>query len=440
MDRTIEKAGMDRTIEKRGWTTRRWVLVGVGALAVILIGWQLASRTSTSRLSVDPTRLTTTKVRHGEFLEYYPFDSTVEPATSVYLDVESGGRVEQVFVEGGQHVNKGDLIVRFSNASLQQTTIETETRVLENLDQERTTQFNRSESVLLLKETLLELDHQILDSSNKLQRYDALMKIGDKDVIPITKEEYETKRNELAYLKAKRALMAERIHEEDTLSEQQVAQAKVSIDKLNQSLDLLGRIVQSLEVRAPITGYLSGIDVKVGQSIAAGQRIGQVDLLDKFKLRAKIDQFYISKVEIGTPGHVDLDGRNWDVKVEKIYPEVKDNAFQADVVFTGDVPNSLKRGQTLTVELTFGSPSQSLIVSKGGFYQQTSGRWVYLVAKDGRSAHKMDVRLGRQNPREVEVLEGLREGDRIITSSYDTFNGVDELEFTDSINSERDKS
>jgi HlyD family secretion protein len=429
---------MDRTIEKKAWSIRRWAALAAAVFAVVVVGWQLASRASTTRLSVDPGRMTTARVRQGEFLEYYPFDSTVVPATSVYLDVQSGGRVEEIFADGGQHVNKGDLIVRFSNTSLQQTTIETETRVLENLDQERNTQFNRAESGLLLRETLLELDHQILDATNKMQRYDAMLKSGD--VIPISKEDYETKRNELAYLKGKRALMAERIRQEDTLSEQQVAQAQKSIERLNQSLDLLGRIVQSLEVRAPISGYLSTIDAEVGQNVTAGQRIGQIDLLDKFKLRAKIDQFYISRVAVGTPGHVDLDGHNWGVRVQKIYPEVKDSAFQADVVFAGDAPSSLKRGQTLTVELTFGSPSQSLMVSKGGFYQQTSGRWVYLISKDGRRAHKTEVRLGRQNPREVEVIDGLRAGDRIITSSYDTFNGVDELKFTDNINPERDKT
>jgi HlyD family secretion protein len=143
---------------------------------------------------------------------------------------------------------------------------------------------------------------------------------------------------------------------------------------------------------------------------------------------------------VGTTGRVNLDDRNWDVKVTKVYPEVKDSAFEADVVFTDAAPASLKRGQTLTVELTFGSPTQTLTVSKGGFFQQTSGRWVYLVSADGRSAHRVDVRLGRQNPRQVEVLEGLREGDRIITSGYDTFNGVDHLNFDEPVKASRDRT
>ena len=186
-----------------------------------------------------------------------------------------------------------------------------------------------------------------------------------------------------------------------------MAQAKKSIARLNENMELLNRIVQSLEVRAPISGYLSTIDAQVGQNINRGQRIGQIDLLDKFKIRARIDQLYISRVVVDTPGHVTLDGKSWDVKVQKVYPEVKNSLFEADIVFTDAVPESLKRGQTVTVELSFGAPSQTLIVSKGGFYQQTGGRWVYLISKDGKTAHRADVKLGRQNPRQVEVLEGL---------------------------------
>jgi HlyD family secretion protein len=422
---------MDRTIEKKkGWPAQRLIVFAAVALVAIVVIWQLLSRTSGTRLSVDSGRLTTGVVQRGEFLEYYPFDGTVQPATSVYLDIEEGGRVDEIFVEGGAHVEKGDLILRFSNASLQQNTIDTETRLLENLDIQRNTEFNRAQSGLLLKETLLDLDHQIVDLEKKYKRYEELVKDGN---TALSAEAFETTRDQLKYMQDKRVLMAERIRQEDMLSAKQIAQAQKSIDKLNTSMELLGRIVKSLEVRAPISGYLSTIDAEVGQSIGRGQRIGQIDLLDKFKVRVGIDQYYISRVEVGTPGHVSLDGQTWTVKVQKIYPEVKNNAFSADVVFAEGVPESLKRGQTLTIELSFGSPSQSLTVAKGGFYQQTSGRWVYLVSQDGRTARRANVRLGRQNPRQVEVLEGLQAGDRIITSSYDAYNGVDELKFSEAL-------
>jgi len=233
--------------------------------------------------------------------------------------------------------------------------------------------------------------------------------------------------------------MQERMKQEEQLSDNRLKLARESISKLNESRDLLNRIVKSLDVRAPISGHLSTIDAQVGQNINRGQRIGQIDLLDKFKIRARIDQFYISRVQVGTPGHVNLDGRNWDVEVQKVYPEVKQNTFEADVLFSGEVPPTLKRGQTVTVELSFGTPSQTLIVPKGGFYQQTAGRWVYLVSPDGKTAHRAEVKLGRQNPRQVEVLEGLREGDRIVTSGYDAYNNADELRFSESLASAKDK-
>jgi HlyD family secretion protein len=418
---------VDRSIEKKRGSPRRWVVIATLALVGLAVGWQVLSRAGSTRLKVDSSRLTTAVVQQGEFLEYYPFDGSVEPATSVFLDIEGGGRVDEIFVEGGQHVEKGDLILRFSNAQLQRTSIDTETQLLYNLDIQRNTQFNRAQSTLLLKETLLDLDRQIQELDKKFQRYAVLMKDGN---TAVSVELFETTRDQLTYLKNKRALLAERIRQEDEMSAQQLAQAKHSIERLNASMELLGKIVQSLDVRAPISGWLSTIDAQVGQNITAGKRIGQVDLLDRFKIRVKIDQYYISRVEIGTRGHVDVDGKIWDVAVQKIYPEVKQSAFEADVVFSGASPEGLKRGQTLTAELSFSAPSHSLTVAKGGFYQQTSGRWVYLVSKDGRSARRTNVRLGRQNPREVEVLEGLREGDRIITSGYDTYNGVDELKFT----------
>ena len=428
---------MDKIIEKRPVSLTRWIAIAGTALLVLLVVWQLMARTSSTRLSVDSDRITTAVVQQGEFLEYYPFDGTVQPATSVYLDVEEGGRVEQIVAEGGQHVDKGDLILKFSNATLQRTAIDTETQLLYNLEIQRNAQFERGQSTLLLKDTLLDLEHQIIDAENKSRRYDELKKDGN---VALSEEQFETQRNQLEYLKHKRDLLKERVRQEDLLSTQQLADANKSINRINTSLDLLGRIVKSLEVRAPISGFLSTIDAQVGQNVNAGQRIGQIDLLDKFKVRVKIDQYYISRVTIGTPGRVNVDGKVLDVKVQKVYPEVRDSAFEADVVFTDETPQTLKRGQTLTIELTFGTPTRTLIVSKGGFFQETSGRWVYLVSKDGSSAQRVPVRLGRQNPRDVEVLEGLKAGDRIITSSYEGYNSVEELRFNSTLKSERGKT
>lgn len=418
---------MDRAIETKRWTPSRVLLLGGVAVAVLALVYAVSQRSGGSRLRVDPTRMTTAAVEHGQFRDYYPFDGRVEPATTVYLDVEEGGRVEEIFVEGGHPIEKGELILRFSNATLQRTAIDTETQLLENLDILGNTQFNRAQSSLLLRDSLLDLDYRILELEKRYERYETLMQEPSSD---LSKEVFESTRDELRYLRAKRDLLEQRIAQEDELGRKQVQQANESIERLNVSLDLLTRIVQSLDVRAPISGFLSSIDAEIGQNINRGERIGQIDQLDSYKIRISIDQFYISRVEIGTPGRFDLNGQSYDVEVRRIYPEVVDDAFSADVDFVGRAPPALRRGQRLIVELSFSEPSPSLLVAKGGFYQTTAGRWVYLISEDRLSARRTPIRAGRQNPRHVEVLEGLRAGDWIVSSSYDTFNEADELRFT----------
>lgn len=418
---------MDRLLEQKRWTVRRLALPAVAIVFGAPLVYLLATHSNTGRLRVDPSRMTTAEVKRGEFREYYPFDGKVEPKVSVYLDVEEGGRVDKIFAEGGQHVDKGDLILRFSNADLQRTSIDTETRLLENLDTLRNTEFNRAQSSLILKDSLLDLNYKILDLQ---RRYDRYRTLAAQPQSAVSKETFDSMRDQLKYLKAKRDLLEQRIAEEDALGKKQVEQANDSIKRLSLSLKLLNGIVNGLDVRAPISGYLSSIDAKVGQNISRGKSIGQIDKLDAYKVRVSVDQFYISKVDVGTTGKVELDGKSYPVVVKKVYPEVVNDAFAVDVDFSAAVPPDLKRGQRLTVELSFSAPTESLMVAKGGFYQESGGKWVYLISPDRRSAVRTPIQAGRQNPRFVEVLQGLRPGDWIISSSYDTFNKVNELEFT----------
>jgi HlyD family secretion protein len=416
---------MDKPIKKKTWTAGRIVLIVCLLLAGTSLAYLFASRSGKSRLKVDPSRMTFSKVGIGEFREYYPFDGTVEPVTSVYLDVETGGRVDAIIAEGGKFVQKGDLILRFSNTSLQRSSIDSERGLLETLNIQRDTQFNRAQNKLLLKDQLVDLNYQILKLEDKYRRYGAL---GENSGV-LSEEELKIVKDELAYKRRKKELLEERIRQEDQLSQTQVEQADKSVARLNRSLDLLAKTVESLAVRAPISGYLSSIDAQIGQNIPAGKRIGQIDLLEKLKLRAGIDQYYIAKVQVGTKGKFSLEGKPYAVEVQKIYPEVKEDKFTVDMAFAGEIPEGIKRGQTLTVELDFSESGKSLVVTKGGFYNQTNGRWVYLISEDRLSASRTNIRTGRQNPRDIEVLEGLREGDWIITSGYDAFNEVDTLVF-----------
>jgi HlyD family secretion protein len=423
---------MDRPLEKKPWSASRLLLPAAGAAIVAALAYVVLDRAGGSTLRVDPTRITTARVENGQFREYYPFDGTVEPVTTVYLDIEEGGRVEEIFVEGGHHVQKDDLILRFSNATLQRNSIDTETRLVENLNSLRNTQLNLAQNALLLKDALLDLDYRILDLEKTHERFKRLIESAE-TATDLSRHDYERARDELDYAREKRELLRARIEQEEILSRQQLEQAEDSIERLTLSLDLLNRIVDSLEVRAPISGFLSSIDAQIGENINRGQRLGQVDILDAYKISVRVDQYYISRVEVGTMGRFTLDGESYPVVVQKIYPEVVNDAFSVDVTFAESVPWSLRRGQRLTVELSFGEPSQSLMVARGGFQQQSGGRWVYLISEDRRAAVRAPARFGRQNPRFVEVLEGLKEGDWIISSSYEAFNGVDALNFSEPI-------
>jgi HlyD family secretion protein len=416
---------LDKPIQKKFWTPGRIGWIVCLLVIIVSMAYLFASRSGKPRLKVDPSRMTFSKVGYGEFREYYPFDAKMEPVTSVYLDVESGGRVDQVIAEGGKFVKKGDLILRFSNAQLQRSSIDTERGLLETLDIQRTTQFNRAQNKLNLQELLVDLEYQILKLEDKYRRYG---KLGPDSGV-LSEEELKTVKDELDYKRSRKSLLQERIRQEDILSQTQLEQANRSVERLNRSLDLLAKTVESLEVRAPISGYLSSIEAEIGQNIPAGKRIGQIDLLDRLKLRARIDQYYLAKVTAGSKGKFLLEGNPYGVEVQKVYPEVKDDKFTVDMGFIGEAPPGIKRGQTVTVELDFSESGKSLVVSKGGFYNQTSGRWVYLVSADRLAATRVNIRTGKQNPHDVEVLEGLREGDWVITSGYDSFNEVDTLVF-----------
>jgi HlyD family secretion protein len=424
MDRPVT---MDRPLARQRFTPARISLLAGVALVIALAAWA-TSRSGSSTLRVEPGRLTAARVAQGEFRDYYPVDGRIEPATTVYLDMQEGGRVEEVFVKGGHAIAKGDLIMRLSNANLQRSAIETETRLIENLDLLRNTELTRTQSSLELKGALVDLDHSIIEIENKYQRYQRLGPQG-----AVSAEVLESTRNDLDRLQGKRELLKQRIEREDVLGRNQIAQAKESIQRLTMSLALLRRIVESLDVRAPIDGFLSSISAEIGENIVPGRRIGQIDQLDAFKLRASIDQYYLARVEVGTPGKIELAGKTYEVAVKRVFPEIVNDVFTVDLDFVADIPPGLRRGQRLTIELSFGASTNSLIVERGGFMQHSGGRWVYLISEDGQSARRAPVRFGRQNPRYVEVLEGLRANDRILTSSYSTFNDVDELEFTEPV-------
>lgn len=418
----------DRPIERKAWTARRSAIAASLGVSAIALAY-LVSTSGTTRLNVEAARFSVAQVKEGEFREYVPINGTVQPLTTVYLDLEEGGIVEKIYVEGGNPIEQGELILSFSNTTAQKANIETETRLLENLNQLRNSKIELTQSRLMLQDQLLDLNHKIVEQQKTHARYERLVESPHPE---ISREAFETARDLLQYYQDKRTLLEERIRQEKILELQQSSQIDSSIARVERNLQVLAKIIDSLAVRAPIDGQLSTLSAEIGQSFERGERIGQIDRLDSFKVRGDVDQYYISKVAIGQHGTFEFGGREHRLTIVKIYPEVTAGLFQVDMNFDA-VPEGIKRGQTLRIDLSLSEVKRTNVVAKGPFYAHTHGRWVYRVAPDGKSARRTRIVVGRQNPQSVEVLEGLAAGDWILTSSYDRFDDVDELTFPESI-------
>jgi HlyD family secretion protein len=423
---------MDRVIEKKPAQSRRASTIGLGIAALVVVGY-LVTTSGNARLDVDAAstqRIAIAEVRRAEFQEYVPVSGTILPRTTVYLDLEEGGIVANIYAESGTFLRKGDLILSFSNSSVQKQNIETETRLLENLNQLRNSRMSLTQSGLALKDELLDVSYKIVDLEKTFNRYQRLMQDRSGQ---LSQEQFESTKEQLAYYKNKRALLEERIRLETALQQQQSAQIDWSIQRIDQNLQTLARIMSSLEVRAPIDGRLSTLSAEVGQSFQRGQRIGQIDQVDGFKVHAEVDQYYIAKVAAGQHGTFTFNGMRGELEVKKVYPEVKNGVFAVDMDFVGGIPESIKSGQTLQIDLSLSEAKLTSVVAKGSFYRHTNGRWAYVVTDDGRSAHRVRIVTGRQNPQDVEILEGLQPGDRIINSNYDQFDDVEELSFSQAL-------
>ena len=421
---------MDRPIEKKKWSRPKIaIIVAIGLGALILIS-QVAANSRKTRLSVDVGRLSAGQVHQGEFQEYAAINGSAQPKNTLFLDLQEGGIVEKIYIHSGELVKKGDLILVFSNNSAQKENIDAETRLLDNLNQLRNSKISLTQSNLILKDQLLDLEYKLLDAETKFNRYKQL---ANNPTPFLSKEALETARDQVTYYKNKKNLLQERVRQETVLEEQQSKQIESSITSVNRDMEILAQIIDSLKVRAPIDGQLSALNAEIGQSIQRWQRIGQIDQLGSFMVRANIDQYYISKVAIGQKGKFEFGGSPYELQVSKIYPEVKNSVFQADLTFVGPAPEGIKRGQTLQIDLSLSESKMTSVVDKGGFYRHTNGRWAYLLAPDGRSARRHNIVLGRQNPQSVEVLDGLKAGDWIITSSYENFGDVDEISFSEPI-------
>ena len=414
--------GMDKKIEKKGWPWWRIaLLVLIVAPAAYLIP-KLYDSAGRSRLNVQVDRLLTDTIHRGVFKEYIPLFGVVEPIKTVYIDAVEGGRVEEIFVEDGSMLKEGQPIMRLSNLDLQLQVLNQEAQIITQINAIRNTSILMEQQSLNFKEQALDVEYQI-DLLNK--RTNRNQQLFASNVI--SQVEYEETRDEYEHLLRRRKLMAATIEKDSLFAAMQQQQMESSLSLMKRNLEVAKNSLDNLTIRAPISGQLSSLDSEIGELIPEGSRIAQIDELSDYKLRARIDEFYISRIFPQQEGSFTMNGEIYTLRIKKIYPEVTDGSFEVDLVFTSEAPDNIKRGQSIPIKLSLSDETEGLLLAKGGFYQSTGGNWVYVVDPAGNVARKRSIRVGRQNPNYYELAEGLQPGEVVIVSSYENFGDKDEL-------------
>lgn len=413
---------MDRVIEKKKWTTKKLLTIGgvVAVIALIVASYYFTS--GKSKLNVDTDRITVSEIKKGTFQEFIPVNGVVLPLTTIYLDAVEGGRVEEKYVDDGEIMKKGQPILRLSNTDLQLGLVTQQTNVYNLLTQMQISKNAAQQNTVNKLNQMTDVESQLKEAERiyNLDKYLYQQKA-------IGSQEYLKAKNDYDYYLQKKEL-ADKILQQDSLSTaQQALQARQSFEGSQNALDVMRQKVGDLIVRAPIDGQLTSLDAEIGQTKNKGDQLGQIDVLSGFKVRVDIDEHYISRIFIGLKGEFDFADTSYHLVIKKVYTQVTNGRFQVDMEFVGKVPGGIRRGQTLQIRLALSDETQAVLLPKGGFYQQTGGNWIFKVDNDGTKAYKVDIQLGRQNPDYYEVLEGLKPGDKVVTSSYENYGDMQEL-------------
>ncbi len=413
--------GMDKIIEKKKWPLKKVVKYSTVGLAIFMLVILLIS-TRESSLNIKKERITISPVIYGPFQEDIPIIGKVLPIDTRYLDTIEGGVVEKIYIENGTMVKTGDKILTLSNTDLLINIMRSEAEVNRASNDLRATRLSLEQNRLRLETQLVEVDFELQKQKRLYERNKILFK---EDLI--SRGEFENIKDQYNYLFKKRQLIKES-HEKDLyFQKEQITQLEKSLQRMQTNLELVRQRQDNLTIQAPIDGLLTSFKAEIGESMPSGERIGKVDVMEGFKVRAEIDEHYLSRIETGKIGTFEFAGKNHSLITTKIYQEVKDGKFEVNLIFKNSEPPGIRRGQTLHIKLALSETKDALLISRGGFYQSTGGNWVYLVDPSGQFATKRDIQLNRQNTRFFEVTKGLKKGEEVITSSYENFGNIERL-------------
>ena len=418
---------MDKIIEKKtGWRiafTKKALPWWLGALLLVFVIYLIA-RPNNKTLRVDKDTVTISSAVKGEFNDYIRISGRVQPMTTIQLSPQEGGIVEKILIEEGSPVKAGDAILILNNDNLDLQILNSEAELAEKENILRNTQIQMEQQKLDVRQNVLEYGTNV----ERLRRAYEQQKALYEDKL-IAKEEYLKAEEDYQLALQKYNLMTERSRQDSLYRGTQIDRMEESLENMQLNMSMIRRRKSNLIVKAPIDGELGLLDVVLGQSIAAGTKIGQINSVGTYKVEAQIDEHYIDRVIAGLEATFERQGETYSTVIRKVYPEVRDGKFKADFKFGGEQPDNIRAGQTYYLNLQLGQPEEAVIIPRGTFYQKTGGKWIYVVNKEGTKAVKREIRIGRQNPQYYEVLEGLEPGERVITSGYDTYGDSDVLVF-----------
>ncbi|MBA2249036.1 MAG: efflux RND transporter periplasmic adaptor subunit [Chitinophagaceae bacterium] len=413
---------MDRVIKKSKWSRKRLLTIGAVIAVLALIAASYYYTSGPNKLSVETDRITISEIKKGAFQEFIPVNGVVLPVNTIYLDAIEGGRVEEKFVEDGAVVKKDQPLLRLTNTDLELSLINQETSVFNLLTQMRI-------SGNAAQQNTIGKLNQVTDVDNSLTEAERVYKLNKSLYAQkaIGSQEFQQSENNYNYQLQKKKLTQQILKQDSFSTRQEADQARQTFGRTQNALQVMRRKVGDLIVRAPVEGQLTSLDAEIGQSKNKGERLGQIDVLSGFKVRVNIDEHYISRIFTELKGEFTLAGKDYKLKIKKVFTQVTNGSFQVDMEFIDSVPQGIRRGQTLQIRLALSDETQAVLIPRGGFFQQTGGNWIFKVTEDGSKAYKVDIQLGRQNPDYYEVLSGLKPGDKVVTSSYENYGTMQEL-------------
>ncbi len=391
-------------------------------LLFLLLLYQILLADHQSVFRAEKDKLTVSAVEDGQFNDYITIIGQVEPITTIYLDVEEGGKIEEIYIEEGEMVKAGDVILKLRNTDLNTTIMNIESQLSYHANELRNTQIQIEQQQIQNRQQKLEIDLKVVQAKRKFKQYERLF---EEDLV--AKEEYLQAKESYELSLKEQELTYQKMVQDSIFRTNQRLSMDRSLENTRLSLSMTRERLENLNVKAPVDGQLGLLDAEIGQSISQGQRLGLIHILTDFKINARIDEHYIDRVRRELPAAFDRGGTTYQLNVKKVYPEVREGQFKIDMVFEGENPDNIRTGQTYHIKLELGESEKAVLLPRGGFFQSTGGQWVFVLNENETEAVKRPIRIGKQNPQYYEVLEGLQAGEKVITSSYELFGENDKI-------------